>query len=80
VNVVPRRRDALSGSVQTLQALDPRRVLGRGYALVRSRDGRLVKNALDLNIDERLNVEFGQGCADVSVVSVQGSISAEGRS
>lgn len=79
-NLVPRRRDALSGSVQTLQALDPRRVLGRGYALVRNRDGGLVKNALDLNIDERLNIEFGQGRADVSVVSAQGSTSADERS
>jgi exodeoxyribonuclease VII large subunit len=70
--LVRRRRDSLSASLQTLQALDPRRVLGRGYALVRNRGGHLVKNALDLNIDERLDIEFGQGRAEVAVVSALG--------
>jgi len=67
------RRAALAGSVQTLQALDPGRVLARGYALVRDERGRLVKNALDLKAGERLGVEFGQGTADVSVLRVPGS-------
>ncbi len=67
-----RRRDALASCLQTLRALDPQRVLRRGYALVRDRHGSLVKNALDLSIDERLDIQFGQGRAAVSVVSAQG--------
>uniref|UniRef100_UPI003342B231 exodeoxyribonuclease VII large subunit n=1 Tax=Castellaniella defragrans TaxID=75697 RepID=UPI003342B231 len=51
-----------------LEALDPRGVLGRGYAIVRGPSGSIVKNALDLNIKDRIDVEFGAGRAQADVV------------
>ncbi len=51
-----------------LEALDPRGVLGRGYAIVRGPSGAIVKNALDLNIGERIDVEFGTGRAQADIV------------
>lgn len=50
-----------------LQALNPRQVLGRGYAIVRRSDGTIVQNALDLKLTERLDIEFGQGRARAEV-------------
>src|SRR3546814_9031217 len=38
--LVRQRRSALAASMQTLQALDPGRVLARGYALVRNGEDR----------------------------------------
>jgi exodeoxyribonuclease VII large subunit len=70
VRGLDRKRRDLAGGVQTLQALDPGRVLARGYALVRTTEGILVKNALDLNITQQLHIEFGQGRADVTVSNV----------
>ncbi len=61
----PRAR--LDAVAQTLQALNPRKILARGYALVRNPHGELVKNALDLSIGDRLTLELGQGSADVEV-------------
>ncbi|HET8596543.1 MAG TPA: exodeoxyribonuclease VII large subunit [Castellaniella sp.] len=51
----------------TLQALDPRAVLTRGYAIVHGPDGSIVKNALDLKVHERIEIEFGQGRAQATV-------------
>ncbi len=58
-------------AVQTLEALNPRKILHRGYAIVRDEQGRLVKNALDLNRGDRLSLELGQGGADVKVVATR---------
>ncbi|CAM5790541.1 exodeoxyribonuclease VII large subunit [Castellaniella caeni] len=62
-----RRQRRLAVADGTLQALDPRAVLGRGYAIVHAANGSIVKNALDLNVDERIDIEFGQGRAQANV-------------
>lgn len=41
--------------------VDPKRVLQRGYSLVRNKNGLLVKNANQLDIGEEFVVELGQG-------------------
>lgn len=45
----------------TLQALNPELVLQRGYAIVRDKDAKVVKNALDLKQNERLSVQLAHG-------------------
>ncbi len=66
------RRHRLAAALQTLRALDPRNVLDRGYAIVRTQDGKIVKNALDLNIGDPLGVELGQGGLQVRVLQAHG--------
>ncbi|MFV0283340.1 MAG: exodeoxyribonuclease VII large subunit [Castellaniella sp.] len=65
--LLQRRHGRLDAVLAALDALDPHRVLGRGYALVRRADGSLVKNALDLNLNETVEIEFGQGRAQAEV-------------
>lgn len=60
-------RHRLAMAEGTLQALDPRSVLTRGYAIVRGPGGSIVKNALDLKVDARLDIEFAQGRAQATV-------------
>lgn len=62
------RQSRLASARQTLEALNPRKTLDRGYAIVRDQKGALVKNALDLNKGDRLAIELGQGAADVEVI------------
>ena len=65
---VVQQRVRLAAASQTLEALSPKKILGRGYALVRDEHGVLVKNALDLKSGDLLNLEFSQGGADVKVL------------
>jgi exodeoxyribonuclease VII large subunit len=66
---VKSRRDRLAAVSQTLAALNPRNVLGRGYAIVRDGQGAIIKNALDLSIGDQLGIELHQGRANVLVLS-----------
>ncbi|NYT66018.1 exodeoxyribonuclease VII large subunit [Alcaligenaceae bacterium] len=54
-------------AVQTLHALNPEKILERGYAIVRNEQQDIVKNALDLSVGERLSVELGRGSVLVTV-------------
>ncbi|MBV6271752.1 exodeoxyribonuclease VII large subunit [Alcaligenaceae bacterium CGII-47] len=62
------RGQRLHAAIRTLVALDPHSVVRRGYAIVRGSDGVVVKNALDLKIGERLDVELGCGRVQADVV------------
>ncbi|HUG58876.1 MAG TPA: exodeoxyribonuclease VII large subunit [Candidimonas sp.] len=63
-----RQRQRFDAASQTLQALSPQNILGRGYAIVRNDEGKIIKNALDLSVGEQLGVELGQGNLRVSVL------------
>lgn len=62
------KRQRLDAALQILEALSPKKILGRGYAIVRNEEGLIVKNALDLSVGEQLDVELGQGRAQVNVL------------
>jgi len=66
--ILTQRQSRLAALTLTLEALNPRKILGRGYAIVRDTQGRVVKNALDLSKGDRLSLELAQGAADVQVV------------
>jgi exodeoxyribonuclease VII large subunit len=56
------RRMALAGLAQTLRAMDPTAVLGRGYAVVRRRaDQRLVQSVRQVRSGDRLDVRVSDG-------------------
>lgn len=55
---------------QKLATLDPRRILQRGYAIVRQEDGSLVRTATELEPEQELLVELGQGQVKVKVTSI----------
>ena len=62
------RSQRLRTATRTLAALDPHSVVRRGYAIVRGSTGGVIKNALDLKIGERLDVELGNGRVQADVV------------
>lgn len=70
--LLERRRQRLAATLQTLEALSPRSILQRGYAIVRKENGEIVKNALDLSVGEQLSVELGRGSARVNVAQTHG--------
>jgi exodeoxyribonuclease VII large subunit len=62
-----RHRSSLSSAA--LGQLDPNAVLARGYAIVRDRDGHIVRDATALDIGQSLLLQLGRGRAEVEVSS-----------
>jgi len=60
-----RHRSGLSSA--QLGQLDPAAVLARGYAIVRDRDGHIVRDAATLGVGQSLQLQLGRGRADVAV-------------
>ena len=71
LETVEGRRLRLAGYQDRLRALSPRRVLERGYCLVRRPDGTLLRVAADLAAGDSITVEFARGEADARVESVR---------
>jgi exodeoxyribonuclease VII large subunit len=74
---------AIAGRLQTAQqeqlrlterlnAIDPRLVLQRGYALIRQQDGAIVRDSANLLVGEDLSIQFGQSQAKVRVIEIDG--------
>jgi exodeoxyribonuclease VII large subunit len=74
---------AIAGRLQTakqqqlrlterLNALDPRLVLQRGYALVRDNNETIVRDGDRLAIGAELSIQFGNGQAKVRVMEIDG--------
>jgi exodeoxyribonuclease VII large subunit len=77
-----RLRLVIAGRLQTIQqeqlrlqercqALDPRLVLQRGYALVRQQHGSIVRDSASLVIGKELDIQFAQGQATVRVIEIK---------
>ena len=51
----------------SLDALSPLKVLGRGYAMARTADGRVLKSAADVAVGEKIDLTLEQGRLDCVV-------------
>jgi exodeoxyribonuclease VII large subunit len=65
------RRGRAVALADRMRALSPRRVLDRGYCLVRAGDGTFVRSAEALRTGDLLTVEFARGEADARVETVR---------
>jgi exodeoxyribonuclease VII large subunit len=59
----------LRGAQNTLRALSPQGTLERGFAIVRTSSGQIVKNADSVNVDGDLRIRFAEGELDVKRTS-----------
>jgi exodeoxyribonuclease VII large subunit len=65
-----RRRSRLEQATGTLAALSPVAILERGYSLIFSADGSLVKSAAQLAPGDLIRARLAQGEANARVESV----------
>ncbi len=63
----------LHAAARALAALDPRQVLGRGFAIVRDAKGSIVTQAARLQAGDVLEIELAAGTARASVLEKSGS-------
>jgi len=55
------RKEQYVGFAAKLDALSPLKVLGRGYSVVKDADGRVLAQASDVEIGEKISVRLSQG-------------------
>jgi exodeoxyribonuclease VII large subunit len=65
------QRARLTAGRRHLDALDPTRVLARGYAIVRTGDGRVVRRAADTAQGDALDVQLAEGRLRTRVEQVE---------
>lgn len=65
-----RRLQSLSLSADALALLDPRAVLGRGYAMVKNQKNQLITHAAALDAGEQVALHFADGHANVAVETI----------
>ncbi|MGI8607790.1 MAG: exodeoxyribonuclease VII large subunit [Candidatus Dormibacteria bacterium] len=74
-----RARGELRSSRAELDALSPLRVLGRGYSLARTVDGRVVTSVDGLRPGQRMVTQFADGSALGELVSIDRNPAVAGR-
>lgn len=61
------RESKLASIAAQLRALSPEQTLSRGYAIVRTRQGKVVRSYLDIKLEDTLEVSLASGEATVLV-------------
>jgi exodeoxyribonuclease VII large subunit len=62
---------ALGATARALQAISPLATLDRGYALARREDGRIIRDAKEVQPGERLSVQLAKGAIEAEVVHIR---------
>ena len=56
---------------ETLENLNPQRIMAMGYFAVSDKNGRLLSSAKDFNKDDRITITAADGSAEAAVISVR---------
>lgn len=65
-----RRKQELAALAAALDALSPLKVLGRGYAVAKTAEGMILKNAADVQAGDRISITLGHGALACTVDTV----------
>lgn len=60
-------RQKLKESVQTLEGASPKTILSRGYSMVKTLDGKIVRSSLDVKSGEKIEIYPAQGKISATV-------------
>lgn len=77
--LIEERKGEWAPLVAKLDALSPLKTLGRGYAVCRLRDGRVVRQAAAVAVGDEVEVILARGTLSCSVASVEPERAAFGR-
>ena len=69
--IVSRSRQKFISAAAKLDALSPLKVLSRGYAMVQTEQGSVVRSVSDMQIGEHIAISFNDGIIDADVTAVK---------
>jgi exodeoxyribonuclease VII large subunit len=59
----------LSSTKTSLSHLNPEQVLCRGYSIVRSEEGNILRSVKSVSVDDRLTVQLSDGALDTLITA-----------
>ena len=65
-----RKRAALGKTASLLHAISPLAVLGRGYSIVRQKNGEVVRNSAEVHVGEEISLTLARGRIDCEVTKI----------
>ncbi len=70
-NILTRKRQRFGVLSASLDALSPLAVLGRGYAMAKNQDGKIIKSWRDISQGEEIEILLGEGGFSASVGEIR---------
>ncbi len=75
---VRRQHERIDGLSANLVHLNPESVLGRGYSIVRDRDGKIVREAASVRVGKSVEITLAQGRIDAVVSATHPAVESSG--
>lgn len=69
--LIDRKKQRFLSLTATLDALSPLRVLSRGYAMVRTPDGNIIRKASDTVEGETVDISLSQGSLTAKIINIK---------
>jgi exodeoxyribonuclease VII large subunit len=70
LNKLERSKQQLNSVGRALDTVSPLATLGRGYAIVQTKTGKVVRKANDISVNEIINTRLGTGSLDCRVETI----------
>lgn len=70
--ILSRKEQQYSNVLSTLEALNPLKIMNRGYSVVYTEDGKLIKSIGQIQKKDTVNVQLSDGTLKCNVTDIQG--------
>ena len=66
--IIKEKRIHLVKNVTALDSISPLKTLARGYSIVETKEGKIIKSSKDLNKDDEIKITFNEGSAEAKII------------
>ena len=70
-NVISDNMNRIGSLRETVENLNPHRIMAMGYFAVSDKNGRLLSSVSELDSDDKITITAGDGSADARIISVR---------
>lgn len=70
-NIIAAKEKDFARAVSTLEALSPLKIMNRGYSLLYTEKGKLIKTVTQINVNDQINVKVSDGTIHCRVTDIE---------